>query len=133
MNDLTTSNHPALDAPVPYAIVEGQVEPGPALAELLEAGWTMDSALNHLDGTCDRALCTGVHEGDPADLANKAADAWRDALQAAHQAGYLLGRSMRVNSTGLDHDRADHAKRVAMEAEVRAWRAQSDYVEAVAP
>lgn len=45
---------------------------GPAMAEsvaathpdalpLLVAGWTIDSALNHCEGHCDRALCTGEH------------------------------------------------------------------------
>ena len=133
MNDLPTTGHPAVDAPIPYTLalpgLEDLAPARPGLDELLEAGWTMDSALNHLDGVCDRALCTGVHDGDPADLANKSQDAWRDALLAAHQAGYLLGRSMRVDSEDSDHDRAEHARTVARETEVRAWRA---FTEAVA-
>lgn len=128
MNDLPTSGHPALDAPVPYVTTGERWTPRNGLDELLEAGWTLDSALAHLDGTCDRALCTGTHEGDPADLADKAADAWRDALQAAYQAGYLLARSMRPNSTDSDHDRSDHAHQVSREAEARAWRAQTEAV-----
>lgn len=34
----------------------------PDAVALLGNGWTVDSALAHVDGTCDRALCTGEHD-----------------------------------------------------------------------
>lgn len=33
----------------------------PAAIPLLENGWTLDAALNHVQGMCDRELCTGDH------------------------------------------------------------------------
>lgn len=33
----------------------------PFALPLLVNGWTLDSALNHVQGICDRALCTGDH------------------------------------------------------------------------
>jgi hypothetical protein len=37
----------------------------PAVAPLLDNGWTVDAALNHVQGACDRELCTGEHTGAP--------------------------------------------------------------------
>lgn len=34
---------------------------GKRAAELVESGWTVDSAIAHTTGTCDRAICTGIH------------------------------------------------------------------------
>lgn len=34
---------------------------GDEAAELVANGWTVDSALSHVEGTCDRELCTGEH------------------------------------------------------------------------
>jgi len=33
-------------------------ETHPAAAELVEQGWTVEAALSHVEGTCDRELCT---------------------------------------------------------------------------
>lgn len=33
----------------------------PEALPLLDNGWTMDAALNHVQGSCDRELCTGDH------------------------------------------------------------------------
>jgi hypothetical protein len=30
-----------------------------AIAPLLADGWTLDAALNHVEGSCDRAICCG--------------------------------------------------------------------------
>lgn len=36
----------------------------PSALVLVAGGWTMDSALDHVQGSCDRAICTGDHEDD---------------------------------------------------------------------
>ena len=36
----------------------------PAAMYLLADGWTIEAALNHLSGHCDRMACTGAHLGD---------------------------------------------------------------------
>jgi hypothetical protein len=33
----------------------------PAAYALCLDGWTVDSAMNHIEGVCDRVLCTGEH------------------------------------------------------------------------
>lgn len=41
----------------------------PSALPLLAGGWTVDAALAHIEGTCDRELCTGEHDepvSDPA-------------------------------------------------------------------
>ena len=35
---------------------------GTTAADLVANGWTVESALAHIEGTCDRALCTGDHD-----------------------------------------------------------------------
>lgn len=34
----------------------------PDVLALVENGWTIDAAFSHVDGTCDRELCTGEHD-----------------------------------------------------------------------
>lgn len=38
----------------------------PETAPLLDEGWTVDSAVDHVQGICNRALCTGDHADAPA-------------------------------------------------------------------
>lgn len=33
----------------------------PAVLPLLAEGWTLESAMNHVQGMCDWMLCTGEH------------------------------------------------------------------------
>lgn len=42
---------------------------GDAAAQLVVDGWTVDSAISHVSGTCDRELCTGEHPGEAETLA----------------------------------------------------------------
>jgi hypothetical protein len=42
----------------------------PAALPLIEKGWTVDGALNHVQGVCDREVCGGEH-GEPGDTGRK--------------------------------------------------------------
>lgn len=35
---------------------------GDKAAQLVEDGWTVDAAISHATGTCDRLVCTGSHD-----------------------------------------------------------------------
>jgi hypothetical protein len=35
---------------------------GPVAADLVINGWTPEAAISHVEGACDRALCTGDHD-----------------------------------------------------------------------
>lgn len=35
----------------------------PTAIPLVDDGWTIDAALDHVQGVCDREICTGDHRG----------------------------------------------------------------------
>lgn len=62
-------------------VAELVAERYPSALPLLAGGWTVDAAIAHVDGTCDRELCTGEHDEPVADYTTRE-QAAVDALRA---------------------------------------------------
>lgn len=99
---------------------------GDQAAELLANGWTVDSAISHVSGTCDLEACTGDHGHAWAVLVAEvtgrpeAAQAERDAelarsMAAVRDAAVAAGRQDVVEAL----DKLEHAKAVADYADDR--------------
>jgi hypothetical protein len=86
---------------------------GDQAARLVERGWTVDAAIAHIDGTCDRTICGGDHSDVDANAV------FADIERLANQAKAALADEREGDFTRAVNELAEHTD--ALRELVRRW------------